>query len=403
MTGEADVPEILRGLAPRERLPASRTRPPHPHPPIPELHFHYDRSVERGLAPVAADRRGGEGRRGPPADEAGGGDTSPARTMTLAPAAEAAARRVRSARPAATQDHPPRSRRRAAARQTAGHELERRAADGTAPAPAAKAGHTGTLDPMASGLLPLTFGEATKFSQMCSTPTRPTRRWCGSAWTPIAATPRARCLATRRWRWIGRARSPCWSASAARSSRCRRCIRRSSATARRSTNTRAPGIELERGRAGRDPCARTARLAGERFGSACIAARAPTSAAWRRHRRRAWLRRPSGGAAAHRDRRLDLSGAVRSRPWRRRARAVAMGCSPGRCAGGGLSGAASARCRGGARPAAGRSSVAGVRSRARRSRSTGRGLPRPGAVAGRRAPGGAPADRHRWADQDASA
>lgn len=31
---------------------------------------------------------------------------------------------------------------------------------------AAKGGHTGTLDPMASGLLPLTFGEATKFSQM---------------------------------------------------------------------------------------------------------------------------------------------------------------------------------------------------------------------------------------------
>jgi tRNA pseudouridine55 synthase len=29
---------------------------------------------------------------------------------------------------------------------------------------AAKAGHTGTLDPLATGLLPLTFGEATKFS-----------------------------------------------------------------------------------------------------------------------------------------------------------------------------------------------------------------------------------------------
>jgi tRNA pseudouridine55 synthase len=29
---------------------------------------------------------------------------------------------------------------------------------------AAKAGHTGTLDPLASGLLPLTFGEATKYS-----------------------------------------------------------------------------------------------------------------------------------------------------------------------------------------------------------------------------------------------
>lgn len=30
---------------------------------------------------------------------------------------------------------------------------------------AAKAGHTGTLDPMASGLLPIAFGEATKFTQ----------------------------------------------------------------------------------------------------------------------------------------------------------------------------------------------------------------------------------------------
>ena len=31
---------------------------------------------------------------------------------------------------------------------------------------AAKGGHTGTLDPLASGLLPLCLGEATKFSQM---------------------------------------------------------------------------------------------------------------------------------------------------------------------------------------------------------------------------------------------
>ncbi|MGH8600039.1 MAG: tRNA pseudouridine(55) synthase TruB, partial [Burkholderiales bacterium] len=30
---------------------------------------------------------------------------------------------------------------------------------------AAKAGHTGTLDPLATGLLPICFGEATKFSQ----------------------------------------------------------------------------------------------------------------------------------------------------------------------------------------------------------------------------------------------
>jgi len=31
---------------------------------------------------------------------------------------------------------------------------------------AEKAGHTGTLDPMATGVLPLCFGAATKFSQM---------------------------------------------------------------------------------------------------------------------------------------------------------------------------------------------------------------------------------------------
>ena len=31
---------------------------------------------------------------------------------------------------------------------------------------AEKAGHTGTLDPLASGLLPLCFGEATKFAQI---------------------------------------------------------------------------------------------------------------------------------------------------------------------------------------------------------------------------------------------
>ena len=30
---------------------------------------------------------------------------------------------------------------------------------------AAKAGHTGSLDPIATGVLPICFGEATKFSQ----------------------------------------------------------------------------------------------------------------------------------------------------------------------------------------------------------------------------------------------
>src|SRR6266446_10903046 len=31
---------------------------------------------------------------------------------------------------------------------------------------AQKAGHTGTLDPLATGLLPICFGEATKFAQL---------------------------------------------------------------------------------------------------------------------------------------------------------------------------------------------------------------------------------------------
>ena len=31
---------------------------------------------------------------------------------------------------------------------------------------AAKAGHTGSLDPLATGVLPICFGQATKFSQL---------------------------------------------------------------------------------------------------------------------------------------------------------------------------------------------------------------------------------------------
>jgi len=41
---------------------------------------------------------------------------------------------------------------------------------------AKKAGHAGTLDPLASGLLLVLFGEATKFAARCSTPTRNTLR-----------------------------------------------------------------------------------------------------------------------------------------------------------------------------------------------------------------------------------
>ncbi len=41
---------------------------------------------------------------------------------------------------------------------------------------AEKAGHTGSLDPLATGVLPLCFGEATSSPSIFSMPTRVTRR-----------------------------------------------------------------------------------------------------------------------------------------------------------------------------------------------------------------------------------
>ena len=57
---------------------------------------------------------------------------------------------------------------------------------------AEKAGHTGTLDPLATGVLPICFGAATKFSQLTWTPTRPTRPRCGWVFAPARPMPRAR-------------------------------------------------------------------------------------------------------------------------------------------------------------------------------------------------------------------
>jgi tRNA pseudouridine55 synthase len=41
-----------------------------------------------------------------------------------------------------------------------------------------KAGHTGSLDPLASGLLPICFGEATKFSNYLLDASKSYRAWC---------------------------------------------------------------------------------------------------------------------------------------------------------------------------------------------------------------------------------
>ena len=48
------------------------------------------------------------------------------------------------------------------ARQAAGHDLGARRGGGAAHARRAKAGHAGTLDPLATGVLPIALGEATK-------------------------------------------------------------------------------------------------------------------------------------------------------------------------------------------------------------------------------------------------
>ena len=57
---------------------------------------------------------------------------------------------------------------------------------------AAKAGHTGSLDPLATGVLPLCFGEATKFSHFYSMPTRATSARSYSVWAPAPPTQMAR-------------------------------------------------------------------------------------------------------------------------------------------------------------------------------------------------------------------
>lgn len=57
---------------------------------------------------------------------------------------------------------------------------------------AAKAGHTGSLDPLATGVLPLCFGEATKFSSIYWTLTRLTRVRLYWALPPPVVMPRER-------------------------------------------------------------------------------------------------------------------------------------------------------------------------------------------------------------------
>ncbi len=89
-----------------------------------------------------------------------------------------------------------------------------------------RAGHTGALDPLATGMLPICLGEATKFSQYLLDSDKRYRviaklgqRTDTSDADGQVVEERPLTLATNSWRRR-------WTASAARRSRCRRCIRR---------------------------------------------------------------------------------------------------------------------------------------------------------------------------------
>ena len=117
---------------------------------------------------------------------------------------------------------------------------------------ARKAGHTGSLDPLASGLLPLCLGEATKVSAFLLDADKRYPLRVVSASRRIQPMPTGR--SSRRPRFLRRIAtdfSVCSDrARTARSTRCRRCIRRSSTTAGASTSWRAPASRWSAQRSG---------------------------------------------------------------------------------------------------------------------------------------------------------
>ena len=179
---------------------------------------------------------------------------------------------------------------------------------------AAKAGHTGTLDPLASGLLPLCFGEATKFAQaLLDAPKRYTATIRFGS-TTTTGDAEGEVLETRPVDLTARAdRGGAARVSSARSSRCRRPSPRSSTRAATTTSTPAPAWTIPR-------VARSVEI----HALALVAWNPPDAVRRRRLQqgnlcagagrgpgRRARHRRAPGGAAAHDDRR-DSPSRMRS-------------------------------------------------------------------------------------------
>ena len=185
-----------------------------------------------------------------------------------------------------------------ARRQARGPDLGRRRAARQAPLARCKVGHLGTLDPFATGLLPLCLGEATKIAQFLNTADK---RYDGVIRLGAATDTGDRTGTVVR---DGRRAGPIdaaalarglRSASPARSARGRRCTPRSSATACRSTAWRGRGSRSSA--SARPVRIDPARAGVGRAGAACAstspARRAPTCACWRR------TSAPRSGTAAH--------------------------------------------------------------------------------------------------------
>ncbi len=223
----------------------------------------------------------------------------------------------------------------------------------------------GSLDPLASGMLPICLGEATRLAgELLEGPQGvPLRPAAGRA-LGHRATPRARSIE----RGAGsdadaRAPSrPCCSSSAGRSSRCRRCIRRSSVPASRSIGWHARRHGRARARA-RSPSMSSSLLGTGRSGAG--AARAVLQGHLRA-RAGEDIARALGSCG-----RLDTAAARLRRAVRAASRMVSTGAARGHCAASDLAAAAGGPGRGppagaAARFGAGRRRYgAGVRLRCR--------------------------------------
>ncbi len=188
-----------------------------------------------------------------------------------------------------------------------------------------KVGHTGTLDPLASGVLPLVLGKATRLAQFLSSAEKEYEAEIELGVTTTTLDRGGEIVARAQTREVSRS-----DAIAHRGGRRRISRHLSAAAARllRQENRRRPSLRSRAQERARTPAtgeghgdgARRARLARQPASRATgLLCRLLRSRPRRRHRRAAWNRRSSRGSRPYTKRRL-LPGA-RGRPRGRRSTA----------------------------------------------------------------------------------